>query len=179
MLSELDGPELDTVEAMVKTGVDSGKDALWEYIANALDGNCYLINGFGWDDLGYYLVDNIYGSIDNIPKEEIDQYFDYEALGRDLDQDSYEDAQGNTVSAGEYWCRDEDATDEEIGECYVDAVGFEGVSDPENYLDYYEFGRSFKDDGYDITSNGILDYSQFDYDLGKKYKKEYMDKANA
>lgn len=107
-----------------------------------------------WTEWGYYIVDNIYGgNIAALGADEIERFFDYAALGRELDLESWGD---DNVSAGEYWCGDEDASDSEIGEAYVDDVGFEGVANPENYFDYTEFGRN---NGYDctFTSDGLIE----------------------
>lgn len=104
-----------------------------------------------YSDWGYYIVDEIYGGVENLDTSTLEQYFDYESLGRDLSFDSYGD---DEETAGEYWCGDEDASDTEIGEAYVEEVGFDGVSNLENYFDYDWFGRdnsfnmTFTKDGY-------------------------------
>ena len=70
-----------------------------------------------------------------------------------MDFDTYEseDEDGNEVqlSAGEYWCGDENASESDIGYAYVDEVGFDGVGNPEYYFDYESFGRdvSFEQQG--------------------------------
>lgn len=106
-----------------------------------------------WDDWGHYMIDNFYGDVSVLGLDVIERYFDYAALGRDLSLDNWGD---DNVSAGEYWCGDEDASDSEIGESYVDEVGVEGVNNPENYFDYEEYG---KDNGYDctFTSDGMIE----------------------
>lgn len=102
-------------------------------------------------DWGYYIVDEIYGGVENLDISTLMQYFDYEALGRDLSFDNYGD---DKETAGEYWCGDEDASDTEIGEAYVEEVGFDGVPNLESYFDYDWFGRdnsfnmTFTKDGY-------------------------------
>lgn len=35
-------------------------------------------------DLGEYIVDNIYGSVNSLPKEQIELYFDFDSFGRDV-----------------------------------------------------------------------------------------------
>lgn len=107
-----------------------------------------------WTDFAYEYVDGI-GGVEQLGKDTIERYFDYDQLGRDLSFDSYEDDEGEEISAGEYWCGDEDATDEEIGLAYVDAVGFDGVSNSENYLDYESFGRDLSFDG-SLTDYGVI-----------------------
>lgn len=106
-----------------------------------------------WDDWGHYIIDNLYGDISSIGLDVIETYIDYAALGRELKLDNWGD---DEISAGEYWCGDEDASDSEIGEAYIDEVGIEGVANPENYFDYEEFGRN---NGYDctFTSDGLIE----------------------
>lgn len=108
-----------------------------------------------WEDYAYRYVDEM-GGVNDLGTT-LEDNFDYEALGRDLSFDSYEDDEGEEVSAGEYWCGDENATDEEIGEAYVDAVGFSGVKNPDSYLDYESLGRELSYDGA-LTNYGILIY---------------------
>lgn len=115
------------------------------------------------EDMAYEYVDML-GGIDELGKDTIENYFDYEMLGRDLSFDEYEtdeeDEEGNTVyvNAGKYFCGDEDASDREIGEAFVDEVGFDGVSDPGNYFDYEAFGRDLGFDGFTITKDGCIEY---------------------
>lgn len=105
-------------------------------------------------DWGYYIVEEQWGGIDNISTDNLETYFDYAALGRDLSFDSYGD--DGEMSAGEYWCGDEDASDSEIGEAYVEDVGIDGVADPENYFDYEEFGRNMAFNG-TFTKGGFVE----------------------
>ena len=105
-------------------------------------------------DWGYYIVDEMYGGVENISTNDLETYFDYAALGRDLSFDHY--GEDNELSAGEYWCGDEDASDSEIGEAYVEEVGIEGVANPENYFDYEEFGREAAFDG-TFTKGGFVE----------------------
>lgn len=92
------------------------------------------------NDWGQYLVSEYYNDdIASLGIDTIEQHFDYEALGRELDLDSY--GENDELSAGEYWCGDEGASDTEIGEAYVEDVGLENVANPENYFDYESFGR--------------------------------------
>ena len=109
-----------------------------------------------WEDFAYRYVDEM-GGVSALGKDTLENNFDYGQLGRDLSFDSYEDDEGEEVSAGEYWCGDENATDEEIGEAYVDAVGFDGVANSDNYLDYEALGRELSYDGA-LTNYGILMY---------------------
>jgi antirestriction protein len=105
-------------------------------------------------DWGYYIVDEIYGGIENLDIDTIERFFDYEALGRELNFDNY--GEDDEETAGEYWCGDEDASDTEIGEAYVEDVGIAGVANPENYFDYEEFGRDNAFDGM-FTKDGFVE----------------------
>lgn len=160
---------LDEFNAMIETG----NWDFWGCVGNALDMTCYLVDGDDWSDLARYYIDEVDGGVENLPQEEIENNFDYDALGRDLSFDSYEDDDGNDISAGMYWCGDDDATDQEIGEAYVEAVGFEGVANPENYFDYDSYGHDFQYDEYEITDEGILAYYDFDSSLGDDYREQY------
>lgn len=103
---------------------------------------------------GQFIVDEYYGGVEHLGTDAVERYFDYEALGRDLNLDSY--GEDNELSAGEYFCGDEDASDTEIGETYVEDIGIEGVVNPENYFDYEYFGR---DNAYNctFTKDGLVE----------------------
>ena len=103
-------------------------------------------------DLAYEEVEML-GGVENMTQNEIEDYFDYEQFGRDLSFEHYEDDEGNEMTAGEYWCGDENASDYDIGEAYVDEVGFAGVANPESYFDYSKYGRDL---GYTITDYGAI-----------------------
>ena len=107
------------------------------------------------EDLGYYIIDERYGGIEKIPYGDLEQYFDFEALGRDLGFDDYPGEQ----TAGEYYCGDENATDYEIGEAYVEEVdGIANIANADNYFDYKAFGR---DCAYDYTKVDTDDYKGY------------------
>lgn len=86
-------------------------------------------------------------------------------LGRDLSFDDYEtdeeDEDGNTVyvNAGQYFCGDENASDYDIGEEFVSQVGFDGVSNIENYFDYEAYGRDLGYEGFTLTKDGCIEYT--------------------
>lgn len=183
------------------------------------------------EDLGQYIINNLYGDVSELSRDMIERYFDYEALGRDLSFDSYEldnhrvdsitvtvtdievndepmddisfeidgedldleigddvdedDIENrviesicdkyncsssdidysfdydinwdNIVSAGEYWCGDEEASDYEIGEAYVNEVGFDGVGNVEYYFDYEAFGRDLTYENFTFTTDGCVE----------------------
>ena len=121
------------------------------------DGSIIFFRGVDtYEDLAYRMIDEMWGGIENLERNTIEQYFDYEALGRDLNFDTYEDSDGNDVSAGEFFCGDEDAADQEIGEAFVEDVGFDGVGNIEGYFDYEAFGRDLSFDGFTLTSDGCI-----------------------
>lgn len=81
-------------------------------------------------------MDEVYGSIEHVPNETIEQYFDYEKFGRDASMELYEDEDQ------EYY--DQFSSDQEYGEALVDDFG--GVANllgerAKHYFDYEKFGR--------------------------------------
>lgn len=128
---------------------------LQEALEGLDNGDIIFIEGINTDeDLGQYVVDELYGGVENLDISTIEECFDYEALGRELDMNIY--GEDDELTAGEYFCGDEDASHSEIGMEYVDMVGIEGVAHPEYYFDYEEYGRQvnmgtdgmFTSDGY-------------------------------
>lgn len=145
---------IDDVEAV--ENVYEVASTLEEAIEGLEDGSYNYYSGIkNNNDWGQYIVDAYYsGDVASLGMDTIEQHFDYEALGRELALDSYGD--DDELSAGEYWCGDEDASDTEIGEAYVEDVGIEGVANPENYFDYESFGR---ENAYDctFTKDGLVE----------------------
>lgn len=99
--------------------------------------------------VGWWYIDEVYGGIENyigssaFDRGSIEDYFDVESFGRDLRLNySYDDSMPET--AGEYWCSNEYATDEEIGQAYIDEYGFNSISTVkvESYFDYEQYGRN-------------------------------------
>lgn len=145
--------EVDDVEAVDNVYEVTGD--LKEAIEGLEDGNyIYHPDIKSNSDWGYYVVDNYYDGVENLGIDNLENYFDYAALGRELDFESW--GEDDEMSAGEYWCGDEDASDSEIGEAYVEEVGIEGVANPENYFDYDEFGRNMAFDG-TFTKDGFVE----------------------
>lgn len=146
-------------EAISTPGVEDVIEATGCSMKEAVDG---LNNGsyYFYEDvnneaeLGEYIIDEYGGTID---PDLASRYFDYEALGRDLSFDSYEDDDGEYISAGEYWCNDENASDADIGEAYVDEVGMDGVANIDYYFDYEAYGRDLLMDRFTLTSNGAVE----------------------
>ena len=126
-------------------------------------------------DLGYMWVDEVYGGAENLDKDTLERYFDYEQLGRDLSFDSYENDEGEDISAGEYWCGDENASDYDIGVAFVEDVGIDGVSDISSYFDYEQFGRDLTFDGFTFTSDGCVLQESLKKN-GKLLKEDYQHK---
>lgn len=91
------------------------------------------------EELGHYYVDEVYGSVEQLPDETIEMYFDYERFGRDwaMDIDEYEEPE-----AQEYY--EQFSSDREYGEAIVDDFGgvAEAIGDrAARYFDYAAFGR--------------------------------------
>lgn len=107
--------------------------------------------------IGWHYFDEL--GINNIKDPE--RYFDYDAFGRDIRLEYYPSDEDDPETAGEYWCGDENATDEEIGEAVVDDLGWEGVGKDniERYFDQEAFGRDIRIDGRFIrTDKGVFEY---------------------
>lgn len=106
--------------------------------------------------IGYYYVDSIgFNDMSNI-----EEYFDYEAYGRDIRLDYYPMDDRDPETAGEYWCGDERADDEEIGRAVVKQLGWEvvGKENQERYFDYEAFGRDLQMDlTFVQTDDGIFE----------------------
>lgn len=153
-------PSLEQLNEFAEMIEDDAFKALLDYLDfedakstfESGDYQFYPSDVYSWTDYAEQYVDGI-GGVEQLGRDTIESYFDYEALGRELDFESYEteDDDGETqyVSAGEYWCGDEGASDYDIGEAYVDEVGFDGVGNPEYYFDFEKFGRdiSFESSG--------------------------------
>lgn len=90
----------------------------------------------------------------------IEEYFDYEAYGRDIRIEYYPVDAGDPETAEEYWCRDEGASDEEIGREVVNQLGWDGVGKEiqERYFDYEAFGSDLQMDlTFVQTDDGIFE----------------------
>ena len=90
----------------------------------------------------------------DMDRSTMENYLDYEQIGYDIRLDYYQDSDDDPETAGEYWCGDEDASDEEIGRAFVDAVGFDGLSHPENYFDVEAYGHDIRIEGMFVYYNG-------------------------
>ena len=146
-LFELDDDVLAVVDAIGVTPIEArqGLDQGEYYVHSEIQ---------DYDDLGRYLVDErewLYGA----DLDDLGEWFDYEQLGSDLDDEEWEDDEGNPISAGEYWCGDEDADYEDIGLAYADGLRLSDIYNSDRYLDYDAIGRD-ADDFY-FTSYGCVE----------------------
>ena len=105
-------------------------------------------------DWGKYIASEFYDSMEELNRDTLGKYFDYEALGRKLDLRSW--GEDDEQTAGEYWCGDEDASETEIGESYVEEVGFDGVDNVEDYFNFEKYGRDESAYG-TFTSGGFVE----------------------
>lgn len=148
--------ENDGLEDQFSAGIAIGLD-FDEASRKARDGEIIKIsdmNTFSDADevIGYYYVD-LLGGLDQLDKETKEMYFDYDALGRDISIDYYQVDDEDPETAGEYWCGDENASNEEIGEAVINDLGFDGISNPEYYFDYESYGRDIKLEGSFVETN--------------------------
>lgn len=137
-----------------------------EVLDNADD--LIVFEGDSDSDIGYYWVEEVDGGVEHLDKDTLERYFDYEALGRDLGFDEYENNDYDPddpdseeyITAGEYWCGDANASDYDIGEAFVDQVGFDSVSNPEAYFDYDAYGRDINLEGnyYNVKTDDYTYY---------------------
>ena len=116
-----------------------------ESVSNRMD---EAIGAYYMDSMGFNAMSNI------------EEYFDYEAYGRDVRIEYYPVEAGDPETAEEYWCGDERASDEEIGRAVVDQLGWDGVGkeNQERYFDYEAFGRDLQMDlAFVQTDDGIFE----------------------
>ena len=106
--------------------------------------------------IGAYYMDSMgFNAMSNI-----EEYFDYEAYGRDIRIEYYPVDAEDPETAEEYWCSDESASDEEIGRAVVDQLGWDGVGkeNQERYFDYEAFGSDLQMDlTFVQTDDGIFE----------------------
>lgn len=156
----LDQVEADGLEDAVGAAVSEGYD-IFEAIEKANDGDIIEFDDMYNDmpnmeeAIGYYFVDAV-GGVDQLDKETREMYIDYAALGRDVRIEYYQADEEDPETAGEYWCGDENASDEEIGETIVDELGFDGISNPEYYFDYEAYGTAIESEGQFVYHNGKI-----------------------
>ena len=103
-----------------------------------------------------YLDEEVEGNSVRIG-EVCEDHADLEEIGRELDENTYYVSDAD-VTAGYFWCGDDNASDEEIGEEIVSQLGFDGIANPEYYFDYEAYGRDLGYDGFTITKDGCIEY---------------------
>lgn len=94
--------------------------------------------------------------------EHPEYYFDYDSFGRDVRLEYYPEEEEDPETAGEYWCGDEYATDQEIGEEVVDQLYGDVENIPEEtretYFDYAAYGHDLCINGTFVqTKKGIFE----------------------
>ena len=92
----------------------------------------------------------------SITDEMLENYFNYESLGRDIRLDYSASEEDDPETAGEYWCGNKYATDEEIGEAVVSELGIDGIKNKEIYFDERAFGRDIRIEGSFVNINGKI-----------------------
>lgn len=103
-------------------------------------------------DLAYAIIDSLGGFENTLSKEQMDYYFDFEALGRDLRiEGAYNDEE-----TGEEPDWIAEMSDEELGMEYADDVGIDGIANKEYYFDYERYGRDLAMDDYWKTTDGYV-----------------------
>ena len=108
------------------------------------------------EEIGAYYRD----SMGSYSMSNIEEYFDYEAYGRDIRIEYYPMDDGDPETAEEYWCGDERASDKEIGRAVVKQLGWDGVGKEaqERYFDYDAFGHDLQMDlTFVQTDDGIFE----------------------
>ena len=150
-------PSFEELNSFASYVTDDAFKAILEYegdFDNAVD--VYDSNRYeffpefdNWADFARFEVENI-GGLDKLPDEEKENCIDFESLGQDLDMDTYGD---EDVSAGEYFCGDEDASYSDIGREYVNEFGTNGLDD---YFDWEEYASDYQYGDGSLTDYGII-----------------------
>lgn len=156
-LEEISNSDLD---AEVNAGIEYGM-TINQAIDKALDGEIVFVdenkNGNVDQNIAEAYIDSI-GGIQELSKETISRYIDFEYLGRDIRLEYYKEDESMPETAGEFWCGDESSSDEEIGESVVDQLGIDGIKDISIYFDLESFGHDIYIEGsFSITDDGIFE----------------------
>lgn len=151
--------------------LENGND-FYSSCANAIEGNYIYYKGSDYSDLANYHIEAI-GGVEQLPNDSIEYYFDFERFGRDIRLEYYQVDDDSTETAAGFWCGDENASDFEIGQAFIDECGLAGVAHKEYYFNLLAFGKDIYDEGeFVFTDNGIVDCSDFDNSLGEDFKRE-------
>ena len=94
--------------------------------------------------------------------EHHEYYFDYDSFGRDVRLEYHPEEEGDPETAGEYWCGDKYASDQDIGYEVVEQLYGDVENIPEEtretYFDYAAYGRDLCINGTFIqTKKGIFE----------------------
>lgn len=143
---------------------------------NVLYGNLTFLEGV--EDMSdvarYYINEFGYDGIKNL-----EFYIEYEELGKLIDME-YNPDRSMPETAAEYWCGNEDATYEEIGEAVIEAIGFEGLSNPEYFFNFEMYGETLESLGsYTFTETGCIDMDTYNETLGDELRDELQDEIDA
>lgn len=173
-VENLDEYDLKKFSAACEAGYCDAED-----IENFDPDDYQLIEGADTNqDLAYDYIDSI-GGEDQLGEETLQEYFDYEAYGRDIrlefnaldwldvDEDDEEEVARVCEEYGVDSLDDIDAyvyynasSDSDIGYEVVDELGWEGVGKEnlERYFDYENFGRVLAMDGAFVEDGFIMPY---------------------
>lgn len=157
----LNSIEEDGMREAVDAVISEGYDVL-DAIEKVSDGDVIMFDDMYNDmpnmeeAIGYYFVDAV-GGVEELDKETREMYIDYDALGRDVRLEYTQMDDEDPETAGEYWCGDENASDQEIGEAVFESYGnIEEIPNSEYYFDYESYGRDIKINGHFVFHNGKI-----------------------
>lgn len=90
-IDELSNDELELLDDIMEQGYD-----LEESIEILINGDYNTIESVADDeDLGIEYIDQVYGGIEQLPRELLERYFDFESFGRDLQFDGFKITNNN------------------------------------------------------------------------------------
>ena len=94
-LEEINPSDADLVEAVISYSDGNVEVAL----SNVLDGAVSQVDAYNDEELGLYIVEEIYGGVENLPRDTLENYFYYEGLGRDalINRDAFVEAKNKIL----------------------------------------------------------------------------------
>lgn len=97
-LEKIDTTDADLVEAAVRYSDGDVEVAL----SNVLDGGVFPVDAYSDEELGEYIVEEIYGGVENLPRDTLEMYFDHEGLGRDalINRDTFVEVKDKILDIG-------------------------------------------------------------------------------
>lgn len=165
------------VQMQFEAFLECGSD-FYASCANAIEGNGIVIPGTGTADLAHYFIEAM-GGIDQLPQSTLEEFFDYDTFGRDVRLE-YSPDDEMPETAGVFWCGDEYATDDQIGQAIIEECGFDGVRNIEYYFDYEQYGKAIYDEGsFIFAEDGIIDCTDFDNNLGADFEAELTEELES